>query len=106
MYYGEGKTERAEELERVLRTPHFDDWEVRELVSLGALDNEFCENEALAYFKELDDEHWDFHAHEEAFHKSANEILDAMEEDMEDKRAITNVRGLVKAEQDSLPITT
>jgi hypothetical protein len=106
MYYGEGKTECAEELERVLRTPHFDDWEVRELVSLGALDNEFRENKALAYFKELDDEHWDFHAHEEAFHKSANEILDAMEEDMEDKQAITNVRGLVKAEQDSLPITT
>ena len=81
VYYGEGKAASAEELERLLRTPHFDDWEVRELIALSALDNEFREQEALRYFKELDDEHWDYHAKEQAFHISANDILEAMEED-------------------------
>ena len=81
VFYGEGKTEKAEGLERLLRTPHYDDWEVRELVSLGALDNEFREPEALEYFKEIDDEHWGYHASEQAFQKSANDILESMEED-------------------------
>jgi len=67
--YGEFKTEHAAEIERLLRTPHHDDWEIRELVAMGALDNEFLEDEALAFFRDLDDEHWTFHA-EEAFHNS------------------------------------
>ena len=84
MLYGTGKVDRAEELEKILRTPHYDDWEVRELVALGALDNEFREDEALAFFKVLDDEHWEYHANEEALRQSANDILDAMDEDFQD----------------------
>jgi hypothetical protein len=77
--YGDGQIETAERIEAILRTPHYDDWEVRELVALGALDSEFREDEALAYFKALDDEHWAFHAQEEAFRKSANDMLIDME---------------------------
>jgi hypothetical protein len=84
-FYAEGKADRAEALERLLRTPHFDDWETRELVALGALDDENREDEALMYFQSIDDEHWEFHANEEAFRKSANEMLEDMDED------ITNV---------------
>jgi hypothetical protein len=79
VYYGSGQPENAEELERLLRTPQYDDWEVRELVSMGALDSEFRESEALAYFQALDDEHWEFHANEEAFRKAATDILEMVE---------------------------
>jgi hypothetical protein len=79
VYYGTGRVDKAEELERLLRTPHFDDWEVRELVSMGALDSEFRENEALTYFQNLDDEHWEFHANEEAFRNAATNILEVMD---------------------------
>jgi hypothetical protein len=79
-YYGTGQVDKAEELERFLRTPYFDDWEVRELVSMGALDSEFRESEALAYFQGLDDEHWEFHANEEAFRNAATSILDVMDD--------------------------
>jgi hypothetical protein len=79
-YYRRGNVKKAEELERLLRTPHFDDWEIRELVSLGALDNEFREGEALDYFRTLEDEHWDFHATEDAFREAANDILESMDE--------------------------
>jgi hypothetical protein len=82
-FYGTNKPEKAEELERLLRTPHYDDWEVRELVSLGALDNEFREEEALSIFQLLDDEHWEFHANEEAFRNAATRIGEVMDE-MED----------------------
>ena len=84
-YYGTGQIDKAEELERLLRTPHFDDWEVRELVSMGALDSEFRESEALIYFQGLDDEHWEFHANEEAFRNAATSILDVMD-DMENAK--------------------
>jgi hypothetical protein len=83
-YYAEKHDEHALLLDKMLRTPHYDDWEIRELVALGALDNEFRESEALAYFQALDNEHWDFHAEEQAFRKSADEILEAMENDDED----------------------
>ena len=79
-YYKRGNVKKAEELERLLRTPHFDDWEIRELVSLGALDNEFREGEALDYFQTIEDEHWDFHATEDAFRDAANDILESMDE--------------------------
>lgn len=68
-------------LEHLLHTPHFDDWDVQELVLLSMLDNEFCKPEALEYFKELDDKHWGYHASKQAFHKSANDILESTEED-------------------------
>jgi hypothetical protein len=77
--YGDGKIKTAKQIETILHTPHYDDWELRELVALGALDSEFWEDEALAYFKALDDEHWAFHAQEEAFCKSANDMLIDME---------------------------
>ena len=83
VYYGTGRRDKAEELERLLRTPHYDDWETRELVALGALDSKFRENEALSYFRALDDEHWEYHANEEAFRKAATSILDVAEH-MED----------------------
>jgi hypothetical protein len=82
-FYGDGQPETAERLERILRTPHYDDWEVRELVALGALDSDFREDEALAYFKALDDEHWAFHAQEETLRKSANDILAEFDNEMD-----------------------
>lgn len=71
----------AHEIEDLLRTPHYDDWEIRELVGLGALDDENREDEALAYFRDLDDEHWNFHAEEAEVRQSANELLETMEQD-------------------------
>ena len=91
VFYGGGKPEKAEELEHLPHTPHYDDWEVRELVALGALDNEFRKQEALKYFKEVDDKHWEYHANEQALHNSANNILHAMEEDeLDDLDPITD----------------
>ena len=81
VFYGEEKTGKAEALKCLLRTSHFDDWEIQELVSLGMLDNAFHEPVALEYFKELNDEHWGYHASEQALHKSANDILESTEED-------------------------
>jgi len=104
VFYGEGKPEKAEELERLLRTPHYDDWEARELVALGALDNEFREEEALGYFKEIDDEHWEYHANEQALHNSANNILDAMEEDdLDEFDSITDNPSSLKTEKSDGP---
>ena len=98
-YYKDKRDEQAQHLDRILRTPHYDDWEVRELVALGAFDNEFREAEALAYFKAMDDEHWDFHANEEAFRTSANEILEAMEND--DEKAYKKSTGkLIESTRD------
>lgn len=54
----------ADAINTILRTPQNDDWEVRELVALGALEGEFRKDEALEYLREVDDEHWDFHASE------------------------------------------
>ncbi len=79
-YYGTGQVDKAKELEQFLCTPYFDDWEVHELVSMGALDSEFHESEALAYFQGLDDKHWEFHANEEAFQNAATSILDVMDD--------------------------
>ncbi|KAF7965113.1 hypothetical protein HWV62_45565 [Athelia sp. TMB] len=56
-----GRHAHAEQIDRMLRTPQNDDWEIRELVGLGALENQFREDEALEYFREADDEHWNFH---------------------------------------------
>ena len=83
-YYAEKHDKHTLLLDKMLQTPHYNDWEIWELVALGALDNEFWESEALAYFQVLDNEHWDFHAKEQAFRKSADEILDAMENDDEE----------------------
>jgi hypothetical protein len=44
--YGDGQIEMAERIETILRTPHYDNQEVRELVALGALGSEFQEDEA------------------------------------------------------------
>jgi hypothetical protein len=105
MFYGDRQPERAEALERLLRTPHYDDWEVRELVALGALDNEFREAEALAYFEALDNEHWEFHANEEAFRQSANEILADMENEMEtDKDTETLVENTAAPDIEEMPV--
>jgi hypothetical protein len=90
-YYADKRNKQAQHLDRILRTLHYNNWEVQELVALGAFDNEFWETEALAYFKAMDDEHWDFHANEEAFRKSANEILEVMEGD--DKEAYKKSTG-------------
>jgi len=46
---------------------------------MGALDSEFRESEALTYFQNLDDEHWEFHANEEAFRNAATNILEVMD---------------------------
>lgn len=54
----------AEQIDRVLRTPHWDDWEIRELLCLGAFDTADREDDALRYFARVDNAHWSFHATE------------------------------------------
>jgi hypothetical protein len=72
---------------------------------LGALDNEFREAEALSYFEVLDNEHWEFHANEEAFRQSANEILADMESEMEtDKDAETLVDSTAALDVEEMPV--
>lgn len=61
-YYSSKRHDEARALEDLLRVPHFDDWEARELTAMGALDDEAREDEALEYFRQIDNEHWDHHA--------------------------------------------
>lgn len=56
-----GRHIHADHIDRVLRTPHWDDWEVRELVCLGALESKHRHGEALEYFRRVDDQHWGIH---------------------------------------------
>lgn len=66
LLYDRGHNNLAEEIERVLHTPHYDDWEIRELVCLGALESKYREDGALKYFQYVDNEHWEYHATEGA----------------------------------------
>lgn len=63
-FHSTNRKPEAEEIETLLRTPHYDDWEARELVAIGALEGAFRRDEAFKYLKEVDNEHWEFHAHE------------------------------------------
>lgn len=76
----EGQPERARDIEKLLQTPHYDDWEVRELVGMGALDSDFREDEALQYFEIIDDEHWDFHESEQSFLEAPMDTTDDTED--------------------------
>lgn len=78
-FYSSGRHEEAHKLEDLLRTPHYDDWEVRELTALGALDSESREDEALEYFRRIDNEHWDYHA-EQANGRTNSRSMDAHED--------------------------
>ncbi|KAF7980321.1 hypothetical protein HWV62_38731 [Athelia sp. TMB] len=46
-----GRAQLADKIDRLLRTPHYDDWEARKLTCLGALETKFREDEAAPYFE-------------------------------------------------------
>lgn len=58
---GVGMADEAQKIDSLLRTPHYDDWEIRELVAIGCLETSERLDEVLEYLREVDDDHWDHH---------------------------------------------
>ncbi|KZP02059.1 hypothetical protein FIBSPDRAFT_970564 [Athelia psychrophila] len=74
----------AEHIDRVLRTPSFDDWEIRELLCLGMFETEDRESDAMRYFDQVDRAHWAFHASEAAAPRTYTGTIIFMQTDPED----------------------
>ncbi|KZP28134.1 hypothetical protein FIBSPDRAFT_948027 [Athelia psychrophila] len=60
-----GQQASADRIDQLLRTPENDDWEIREMVCRGSLEDAHRADECLRYFEQVDDEHWDYHAAED-----------------------------------------
>lgn len=74
----------ADHIDRVLRTPSWDDWEIRELLCLGMFETEDREHDAMRYFAQVDEAHWAFHASEADAPRTYHGTIIYMQTDPED----------------------
>lgn len=74
----------AEHIDRVLRTPSWDDWEIREMLCLGMFETEDRTADALRYFEQVDQSHWDFHESEATAPRTYEGTIIYMQTDPED----------------------
>lgn len=74
----------ADHIDRVLRTPSWDDWEIRELLCLGMFETEDRESDALQYFAQVDEAHWAFHESEAGAPRTYCGTIIYMQTDPED----------------------
>lgn len=71
--YKKGENISADRIDILLRTPEHDDWEIREMVCRGSLESAHRADECLRYLGQVDDEHWTYHAAEDAARISVRE---------------------------------